>query len=84
MDQYLAEIEVIEWFRMARTRSERATMLAGARTEEEAESAKRTHSTSLKTQSDLLKVASKPLRRYLLRARRFSAEHDPVSGSSRT
>jgi len=58
MDQYLAEIEVIEWFRMARVRSERATMLAHARSEGEADSAQRTNSTSRKPGSEFPKVAS--------------------------
>ena len=58
MDQYLVEIELIEWFRMARARSERATMLALARTEAEVESAHRTNSTSRTPGSELAKVAS--------------------------
>ena len=53
MDDYLAEIEVIEWFRMARARSERATLLASARTEGDVESAQRTHATSRNTDLDL-------------------------------
>ena len=37
MDHYLAEIELIEWFRKARERGERARMLARVRQEAEAE-----------------------------------------------
>jgi len=53
MDNYLAEIEVIEWFRLARVRSERATLLASARPEGDVESAQRTHATSRNTGPEL-------------------------------
>ena len=74
MDQYLVEIELIEWFRMARARSERATMLAHARAEGDADSAQRTNSTNLDPSSPRWH----PLRRRSLTPGAL------VSGSSRT
>ena len=74
MDAYLAEIEVIEWFRMTRARSERATVLARARAGGEVESAQQAR-TALR--ESLERIADRDGTPELL-APDPSAEHAPV------